>query len=47
MGHEELREMFGDKVDEYEIYLANADDGTGHEIGTGEPLKSFDEWLNS
>lgn len=31
----------------YENYLAHADDGTGHEIGTGRPLKTFDEWLNS
>ena len=33
--------------DEYEIYLSCADDGTGHEIMTGKPLKTFDEWLNS
>ena len=31
----------------YENYLAHADDGTGHEKGTGLLLKSFDEWLNS
>ena len=29
----------------YENYLAHADDGTGREIGTGEWLKTFDEWL--
>lgn len=32
---------------EYEIYLSCADDGTGHEIMTGEPLKTFDEWMRS
>mgnify|MGYP003669852701 CR=1 FL=1 len=30
-----------------EIYLACADDGTGLDITTGIPLKTFDEWLNS
>jgi hypothetical protein len=39
----------GDSVlmDRFKNYLAHADDGTGHELGTGEPLKSFDEWLNT
>ena len=37
----------GTNEDEYDIYLACADDGTGHEIMTGEPLKTYDEWLNS
>ncbi len=32
----------------YEIYLAQADDGTGGDITNfGHPLKSFEEWLNS
>ena len=42
-----LNKMFGDKKDEYNIYLSCADDGTGHEIMTGEPLKTYDEWLNN
>ena len=33
----------GTNEDEYEIYLSCADDGTGHEIMTGEPLKTYDE----
>ena len=37
----------GNNDDEYQIYLSCADDGTGHEIMTGEPLKTYDEWLNS
>lgn len=32
---------------EYEIYLACADDGKGIDITTGQPLKTYDEWLNS
>ena len=32
--------------DEYAIYLSCADDGTGHEIMTGEPLKTYEEWLS-
>lgn len=33
---------------EYQIYLACADDGKGGDITRGgAPLKSFDEWLNS
>jgi len=48
----EYNEMWQTKArgrleDEYEIYLSCADDGTGHEIMTGKPLKTFDEWLNS
>lgn len=33
--------------DEYNIYVACADDGNGVDITTGQPLKTFDEWLNS
>lgn len=44
---EELRQMFGTRADEYEIYLSCADDGHGNDIATGEPLKTFDEWQNS
>lgn len=32
---------------EYEIYLACADDGSGIDITTGKPLKTYDEWINS
>ena len=37
----------GSNSNEYEIYLSCADDGTGHEIMTGRPLKTFEEWLAS
>ena len=37
----------GSDANEYDIYLACADDGTGHEIWSGRPLKTFDEWLAS
>lgn len=36
-----------DLKNRYDIYLDCADDGTGKDITTGEPLKTFDEWLNS
>ena len=37
----------GKKYAEYEIYLSCADNGTGIDFTTGQPLKSFDDWLNS
>jgi len=37
----------GTNQDEYEIYLSCADDGKGNDITTGEPLKTFEEWLLS
>lgn len=37
----------GTNKDEYEIYLAFADDGKGNDITTGKKLKTYDEWLNS
>ena len=37
----------GDNDSEYQIYLSCANDGTGHELGTGRPLKTYDEWLAS
>ena len=37
----------GSLEDKYEIYVKNADDGNGNDITTGEPLLSFDEWLNN
>ena len=44
---EERQWYLGNRDDEYFIYLDCADDGTGHEIMTGEPLKTYDEWLNN
>ena len=35
----------GTNAEEYELYLELADDGKGIDITTGEPLKTFDEWL--
>jgi hypothetical protein len=37
----------GTNSDEYDIYLACADDGKGNDSTTGQPLKSYEEWLNS
>lgn len=32
--------------DRYNVYMVVADDGSGIDITTGQPLLSFDEWLN-
>lgn len=38
----------GDDYDEYLIYLDCADDGKGGDITNGgEPLKTYEEWLES
>tara|TARA_R110000744_G_scaffold377734_1_gene493040 strand:- start:298 stop:492 length:195 start_codon:yes stop_codon:yes gene_type:complete len=39
----------GTNQDEYDIYLSCADNGHGMDITTGgnQPLKTFDEWLES
>lgn len=38
----------GSNDNEYQIYLACADDGKGGDITRGgAPLKSYEEWLNS
>ena len=38
----------GSNDNEYQIYLACANDGKGGDITRGgAPLKSYDEWLNS
>ena len=37
----------GTNSDEYEIYLVCADDGKGNDWTTGEPLKSYEEWMDS
>ena len=32
----------------YDLYLKHADDGSGGDITNyGQPLKTFEEWLNS
>ena len=38
----------GDNDNEYQIYLACADNGKGGDITrNGAPLKTYEEWLNS
>lgn len=37
----------GYNSNEYDIYLACADDGTGNDRGTGKPLKTYMEWINT
>lgn len=38
----------GTNDNEYQIYLACADDGKGGDVTRGgEPLKTYDEWINS
>lgn len=37
----------GTNCQEYEIYLACADDGSGKSIIDGKPLKTYQEWLAS
>ena len=37
----------GTNSDEYQIYLRNASNGSGMDITTGLPLKTFAEWLES
>ena len=37
----------GSNSAEYQIYLDCADDGHGYDITTGQPLKTYDEWLAS
>ena len=37
----------GTNEDEYQMYLTFADDGSGIDFTTGNPLKTYDEWLNS
>lgn len=44
---DDIKDMLGTLVDEYNTYLACADDGNGMDITTGKPLLTFDEWLNS
>jgi len=37
----------GSNSNEYEIYLACADDGNGIDVTTNKPLKTYDEWLQT
>jgi len=37
----------GSNAQEYELYLELADDGRGIDITTGEPLKTYDEWMGA
>ena len=37
----------GTNDDEYQIYLACADDGKGIDITTNLPLKTYSEWLGA
>ena len=39
----------GTLADEYDMYIAFADDGSGMDITTGntQPLLTFDQWLDS
>lgn len=38
----------GSNCEEYQIYLACADDGNGFDItNPGQPLKTYEEWLDS
>ena len=39
--------QYGKLRDRYEIYVDCADDGNGYDLTSGEPLKTFDEWLDS
>lgn len=39
--------QYGKLRDRYEIYIDCADDGNGYDLTSGEPLKTFDEWLDS
>jgi len=37
----------GENEAEYQIYLICADNGKGIDITTGQPLKCYEDWLNS
>ena len=50
MDDEPIEEDFnnqGTPEDKYQIYLDQANDGNGNDSTTGEPLLTFDEWLNN
>jgi hypothetical protein len=37
----------GTNDNEYQIYLACADNGKGIDVTTGKPMKTYDEWLGN
>ena len=37
----------GDLKDRYDCYVQYAGDGKGNDLETGEPLKTFDEWMGA
>lgn len=37
----------GTNDQEYQLYVELSDDGNGLDICTGEPIKTYEEWLNS
>ena len=37
----------GTNDSEYQLYLDFADNGQGIDITTGQPLKTYDEWMSS
>ena len=49
MTNSELWELSnrGNLQDAYEVYLFCANDGKGNDQNTGQPLLSFDEWMNN
>ena len=49
MTNSELWELSnrGSLDDAYNVYLFCANDGQGNDQNTGQPLLSFDEWLNN
>ncbi len=38
-------QLRGSNDQEYQIYLACADDGKGIDFTTGDPLKTYDQWI--
>lgn len=44
---EENSQNQGTPEEKYQIYLDQANDGNGNDSTTGQPLLSFDEWLNN
>ena len=37
----------GTNDQEYQLYLAFVDDGNGIDLTTGQPLKTYEQWLDS
>lgn len=45
--HDWQTQARGTNSQEYQLYLELADDGTGTDLTTGKPLKTYEEWLTS